>query len=67
MFRDCPICGRAFSALDMILAENDVRFQCPHCWNRVRATGPVGAPGEPAKRTKVLPRRRSTLTARRKK
>ncbi|MGH9795612.1 MAG: hypothetical protein ACRD5G_12640 [Candidatus Acidiferrales bacterium] len=34
----CPICGHAFSAVELVLFENDVNFQCKHCWNRVRPT-----------------------------
>ena len=41
MYKECPICGRPFSVLDVVLLESDVGFQCHNCWNRVRATGPV--------------------------
>lgn len=37
----CPICGRPFSAVDIVLSEHDTSFQCRHCWNRAQATGPV--------------------------
>ncbi len=39
MNTQCPICGRPFSLVDAVLADNDVGYQCRHCWNRVRATG----------------------------
>ena len=55
--RECPICGRAFTTLDVVLAETDVRFQCPHCWNRVNATGPVTKPAF-GTRPPVLARRK---------
>lgn len=32
----CQICGHAFSAVELVLCETDVNFQCKHCWNRVR-------------------------------
>lgn len=41
MYKECPICGRPFSALDIVLLESEVGFQCHNCWNRVHATGPV--------------------------
>lgn len=41
MYKECPICGRPFSVLDVVLLESDVGFQCHNCWNRVHATGPV--------------------------
>jgi hypothetical protein len=41
MYKECPICGRPFSALDVVLLESDIGFQCHNCWNRVHATGPV--------------------------
>jgi hypothetical protein len=44
MYKECPICGRPFSALDVVLLESEVGFQCHHCWNRVHATGPVRPP-----------------------
>jgi transposase-like protein len=44
MHKECPICGRPLSMLDIILSEHDARFQCHHCWNRVNATGPVTPP-----------------------
>ena len=44
MHKECPICGRPFSFLDIVLSEHDVRYQCHHCWNRVNATGPVTPP-----------------------
>jgi len=45
MYKECPICGRPFSVLDVVLLENNIGFQCHNCWNRIRATGPVKAPG----------------------
>ena len=44
MHKECPICGRPFSTLDLVLADREVGFQCHHCWNRVHATGPVSSP-----------------------
>jgi len=41
MYKECPICGRPFSVLDVVLLESDVGFQCHNCWNRVHATGPA--------------------------
>jgi hypothetical protein len=32
----CPICGQRFSAVELVLVERDVNFQCKNCWNRVR-------------------------------
>jgi len=48
----CPICGRPFSAVDAILSEHDVGFQCRHCWNRVQATG--GAPRPVEKKLRIV-------------
>jgi DNA-directed RNA polymerase subunit RPC12/RpoP len=31
----CPVCGRPFTALDMVMFEHDEGYQCRHCWNRV--------------------------------
>lgn len=39
MNTQCPICGRPFSLMDTVLADNDVNYQCHHCWNRIHATG----------------------------
>ncbi len=36
MTAHCPICGQAFSAVELALFESDVNFQCKHCWSRVR-------------------------------
>ncbi len=44
MNTQCPICGRPFSVVDTVLADNDVGYQCRHCWNRVRATGTGALP-----------------------
>lgn len=58
MQKECPICGRAFSVLDLVLLEHDAGFQCHHCWNRVRATGPVTPPSKSQpKRTRIVARR----------
>jgi hypothetical protein len=60
----CPICGHPFTAMDAVLGESDVRFQCHHCWSRVQATGPVTrSSGEKAVR--VVPKARRA-TARKK-
>jgi len=59
----CPICGHPFSALDMVLGDCDIRYQCHHCWSRVRATGPVSSAFASAKESKVRllpPRARAT-------
>lgn len=37
----CPICGKAFTPLDVVLSGHDAKYQCRHCWNRIQATGPV--------------------------
>jgi DNA-directed RNA polymerase subunit RPC12/RpoP len=44
MHKECPICGRPFSVLDLVLLDTGTGFQCRHCWSRVRATGPVSSP-----------------------
>jgi DNA-directed RNA polymerase subunit RPC12/RpoP len=36
MITHCSICGRPLSEVDVVLAERDARYQCHHCWNRVR-------------------------------
>jgi len=46
MNKHCPICGRPFSVIDLVLSEHDVGYQCRHCWNRVQPTG-VGMPPRP--------------------
>ena len=41
MHKECPICGRPFSLLDIVLIGSNAGFQCHHCWNRIHATGPA--------------------------
>ncbi len=41
MITHCSICGRPLSEVDLALAERDARYQCHHCWNRVRETRAV--------------------------
>lgn len=65
MKHECPICGRPFSMLDVVLADCDVRFQCPHCWSRVHATGPVRRDASPALRKPRLSHTRRGALARR--
>jgi hypothetical protein len=57
MHKECPVCGRPLSFLDVVLAEHDVRFQCHHCWNRVNATGPVNPPVFPQAKSQISQRR----------
>ncbi len=52
MTTQCPICGRPFSTLDLVLAEHDVTYQCHHCWNRVQATGAGAIPSAVHKQKK---------------
>ena len=60
MKRECPICGRPFSMLDIVLAESEVTFQCPHCWSRANATGPAALEMTAAtRRPPLLARRRN--------
>lgn len=61
----CPVCGHPFSAMDAVLGESDVRFQCHHCWSRVQATGPVRRGGEKQGKVRVLPKQ-SRASARKK-
>ncbi|MBI1750780.1 MAG: hypothetical protein HY234_00740 [Acidobacteria bacterium] len=62
----CPICGRPFSAIDVVLSEHDASFQCRHCWNRTQATGKAshGFGGE--RKPRILAARAATKTHRRK-
>lgn len=63
MHKECPICGRPFSILDVVLMERDAGFQCHHCWNRIHATGPA-TPAAPARRP--VPRSRRITASKRK-
>lgn len=33
----CPVCGRPFTAVDMVLFEHEENYQCRYCWNRLRS------------------------------
>ncbi|HEY7617607.1 MAG TPA: hypothetical protein VH744_12445 [Terriglobales bacterium] len=44
----CPVCGRPFTAVDMVVFEHEENYQCRYCWNRLRS----GA-GESPVRTNV--------------
>jgi hypothetical protein len=50
----CPICGRPFSAVDVVLAESDANFQCHHCWNRMQATGSARRSMNGAKKPRIV-------------
>lgn len=65
MKRECPICGRPLTVLDIVLADSGVAHQCHHCWSRVNATGPTGNEAHGA-RPGLLTPRRATQTKRRK-
>lgn len=41
MITHCSICGRPLSEVDLALADRDARYQCHHCWNRVREASAV--------------------------
>jgi hypothetical protein len=36
----CPICGRPFTAVDMVVFEHEENYQCRYCWNRLRSGTP---------------------------
>jgi len=40
----CPVCGRPFTALDMVMFEHEENYQCRHCWNRVGRRGVQDSP-----------------------
>lgn len=44
----CPVCGRPFTAVDMVVFEHEENYQCRYCWNRLR-----GATAESPLRTNV--------------
>ena len=50
----CPICGRPFSSVDIVLSEHDAGFQCRHCWNRTQATGAAGRTMSQGKKPRVI-------------
>jgi len=64
----CPICGRPFSMVDLVLSEHDVSYQCRHCWNRVRGTGAGMPPWQTGrqKKPRILATRRPGKAPRRK-
>lgn len=62
----CPICGRPYSAIDVVLSEHDTGFQCRHCWNRAQATGPVRRASVAEHKPRILASRATTKTHRRK-
>lgn len=35
----CPVCGRPFTAVDMVVFEHEENYQCRYCWNRLRSAG----------------------------
>jgi predicted SprT family Zn-dependent metalloprotease len=35
----CPVCGRPFTALDLVMFEHEENYQCRHCWNRLSGSG----------------------------
>ena len=64
----CPICGHAFSPLDVMLSELQAGYQYHHCWNRVRATG-AGMPAfriHGQKKPRILTTRRKAGTSEKK-
>lgn len=64
MKRECPICGRPLSNLDVILGETSVTHQCTHCWSRVNATGPVGPEVHAVRRPPLLAARKRKMQRR---
>ena len=63
----CPICGRPFSAVDIVLAESDANFQCHHCWNRMQATGSASRTWNGAKKPRIVHARTTTKVMQRRK
>lgn len=61
----CPICGRPFSMVDLVLSEHDAGFQCRHCWNRAQATGPVTRSAFSDRKPRVVDARTAVKTHRR--
>ncbi len=61
----CPICGRPFSTVDMVLSEHDAGFQCRHCWNRMQATGPASRRTSSDHKPRVVDARAAVKTHRR--
>ena len=61
----CPICGRPFSSVDIVLSEHDTGFQCRHCWNRAQATGPVNRRMTVVRKPRVIDARASVKSHRR--
>ena len=62
----CPICGRPFTAVDIVLSEHDASFQCRNCWNRMQATGDAGRAFGAARMPRVAKPRVTVKTSRRK-
>ena len=67
MKKECPICGKPFSIMDIVLAESTIAFQCQHCWSRVNATGPAGLEVHSGIRRPLMPSARRPAARRRKK
>lgn len=63
--KTCPICGRPFSPIDIVLSEHDASFQCRHCWNRMQATGPVNRRAATQQKPRVINGRVAVKTHRR--
>jgi len=40
----CPVCGRPFTAVDMVMYEHEDSYQCRYCWNRVKHSGTTQSP-----------------------
>lgn len=40
----CPVCGRPFTALDLVMFEHEENYQCRYCWNQVRKSGTSESP-----------------------
>lgn len=38
MSTHCPVCGRLLSVMERVLADSSPGYQCPHCWNLIRAS-----------------------------
>ncbi|MCL5287608.1 MAG: hypothetical protein M1453_06395 [Acidobacteria bacterium] len=62
----CPICGRPFSAVDIVLSEHDAGFQCRNCWNRMQATGDGGRAFGAMRKPRILGARVTAKAQRRK-
>ncbi len=64
MITHCPICGRPFSPVDVVLSELNANYQCHHCWNRIHATGAGTSPFrfEGQKRPRIVSTHRKTKT-----